>query len=230
MDGFLIGFEAIPLRKRIRAALKSLEGLKGIGFGPSLKPKSAGCFKSRISLKPKTPGRFKPSRKLQVLTPMASLQVGSPKVSTEWISSLPLELAMVPCDDPPVFVVQQGVPVITNVEPCFGVSFGAADVGFGSSLEVRQISPVCFPVPPVVASLSQAEAYASARPLCKLREDYFPAMMDPVLSLASMEACAVRNPSPAMGLIRRGFFGLRVVYPSLSVEEASLSTQGCKDS
>ena len=55
-------------------------------------------------------------------------------------------------------------------------------------------------------------------------------MTDPILSPASVEANAVRNPSPAMGLIRHGFFGPRVTSPSRSVEkEASLSTQGCKD-
>jgi hypothetical protein len=32
LEGFLTGFEAIPLRKWIRATLKSLDGLKGIGF------------------------------------------------------------------------------------------------------------------------------------------------------------------------------------------------------
>ena len=58
LEGFLTGFEAIPLRKWIRAALKSLDGLKGIGFGPSLKPKSVGHFKLGISLKPKSPGRL----------------------------------------------------------------------------------------------------------------------------------------------------------------------------
>ena len=82
-----------------------------------------------------------------------------------------------------------------------------------------------------MASLSRAEAPALARPLCKVREDSFPAATDPVLSLASMEARAVRNPSPAMGLIRRGFFCPRIVYPSRSMEkEASLSTKGYKDS
>jgi hypothetical protein len=61
LEGFLKGLEAIPLRKRIRAALKRLEGLKGNKFGPSLKPKSIGRFKSGISLMPKTPRHFKPS-------------------------------------------------------------------------------------------------------------------------------------------------------------------------
>jgi hypothetical protein len=64
----------------------------------------------------------------------------------------------------------------------------------------------------------------------QVREDSFPAVTDPVLSLASVEARAVWNPSPAMGLIRRGFFGPRVVSPFRFVEEASLSIQGCKDS
>jgi hypothetical protein len=40
----------------------------------------------------------------------------------------------------------------------------------------------------------------------QVREDSFPAVTDPILSLASVEARAVWNPSPAMGLIRRGFF------------------------
>ena len=51
---------------------------------------------------------------------------------------------MVPCDDPPMSVVRQGALVIIDVEPGFGVSFGATNVGSRSSLEVRQISPVCF--------------------------------------------------------------------------------------
>jgi hypothetical protein len=109
-----------------------------------------------------------------VLPLMASLPVGLPEVSTEWISSLTPELAMVPCDDPPVSVVWQGAPMITNIEPGFSISFGAINVGSGSSLEVRQISLVCFLVPPVVASLSQVEAPALLRPLCKVREDSFP--------------------------------------------------------
>jgi hypothetical protein len=46
LEGFLIGFEGIPLRKWIRAALKSLVGIKGIGFGPSLKPNFARRLKS----------------------------------------------------------------------------------------------------------------------------------------------------------------------------------------
>jgi hypothetical protein len=41
-----------------------------------------------------------------VLPSMASLPVGSLEVSMEWISSLTLELAMVPCDDPLVSVVR----------------------------------------------------------------------------------------------------------------------------
>jgi hypothetical protein len=57
--------------------------------------------------------------------------------------------------------------VITDVEPGFNISFGVADVWSGSSSEVRQISLVCFPVPLVVASLSHAEAFALARPLCR---------------------------------------------------------------
>jgi hypothetical protein len=66
---------------------------------------------------------------------------------------------MVPCDNPPMSVVWQGALVITDVEPGFRVSFGAADVGSGSSSEVRQISPLCFPIPPVVASLSGRGSY-----------------------------------------------------------------------
>jgi hypothetical protein len=146
------------LRKWIRAALKSLDGLKGIGFWPSLKPKFAGHFQLGISLKPKSPGRFKPSHKAQVLPSIASLPVGSHKVSMMWISLSTLDLAMVPCDDSSVSVVQQGAPVIMDVEPGLSFSFGAVDVGSGSSLKVQQISPLCFPVPSMVASLSQVEA------------------------------------------------------------------------
>jgi hypothetical protein len=138
---------------------------------------------------------------------------------------------MVPCDNPPVSVVWQGALVIMDVEPSFRVIFGVADVGSGSSSEVRQISPLCFAVPPVVASLSQAEAPTSARPLCKVREDSFLVAMAPVLSMASVDTHAIRNPSHAMGFIKRGFFGSRVVSPSRSMEkEASLSTQDYKDS
>jgi hypothetical protein len=43
-EGLLAGFEGIPLRKRIRAVLKSLDGFKGIGFGPSLKPNPIGVL------------------------------------------------------------------------------------------------------------------------------------------------------------------------------------------
>ena len=98
LEGFLIGFEGIPLRKQIRAALKSLVGLKGIGFGPSLKPNFARHLKSRrigfkgfsfgFSLKAKTVGRLKPSRKAQALPLMVSLPVDSSEVSMEWVSSL----------------------------------------------------------------------------------------------------------------------------------------------
>jgi hypothetical protein len=118
-------------------------------------------------------------------------------------------------------VVRQGMPVIIDVVPGFGVSFGAADVGSTSSLVIWQISPVSIPTSLVVASLSQAEALASQAvesvssamatflesPLCREREDSFPMEMDPVLSLASVEAHSrtIRNPSPATGLIRRGF-------------------------
>jgi hypothetical protein len=68
---------------------------------------------------------------------------------------------MVPSDVLPVFVVRQGVPVITNVASSFGDSFGAADVGYGSSSAIRQISLVSIPASLVVASLSQADAPAS---------------------------------------------------------------------
>ena len=61
---------------------------------------------------------------------------------------------MVPCDDPLVSMVRQGALVITDVELGLSVSFGATDVGFGSSSEVQQIFPACFLVPPAVASLS----------------------------------------------------------------------------
>jgi hypothetical protein len=154
LEGFLMGFEAIPLRKQIMVALKRLDGLKGIRFGPSLNPKFAGCFKLGVSLKPKSPGHFKPSCKAQVLSSIAFLLVGSPEVFVEWISSSTLELAMVLCDDPPVSMVRQGALVITDVEPGLGVSFRAIDVGSRSSSEVQQFFPVCFPIPPVVASLS----------------------------------------------------------------------------
>ena len=84
LECFLTGFEAIPLRKRIVAALKRLDVLKGIGFGSSLKPKSARRFKLGVSLKPKSLGHFKPSHKAQVL--LSFLLGGSPEVSTKWIS------------------------------------------------------------------------------------------------------------------------------------------------
>ena len=129
-----------------------------------------------------------------MLPSIASLLVGLHEVSTVWISLSTLDLAMVPCDDPSVSVVREGAPVITDVEPGLGVSFGAADVGFGSSSEVQQISLVCFPILLMVASLSQEEAPALARPLCRAREDSLPTATDPVLSLASVEASAVQNP------------------------------------
>jgi hypothetical protein len=97
----------------------------------------------------------------QALPLMVSLLVDSSEVSTEWVSSLTPELAMVPSDVPPVFVVRQGVPMITNVAPSFGDSFGVADVGSGSSSTIRQISSMSIPASPVVASLSQANALAS---------------------------------------------------------------------
>ena len=154
---------------------------------------------------------------------------------------------MVPSDVSPVSVVWQGAPVITNVVPSFGVSFGAADFGSGSLLAIQQISLVSIPASPVVASLSQADALASkvidsvssgvsicsTSPLCREKEDSFPVVMDPILSPASVDAHAktVRNPSLALGLIRWNFFGPRVVSPPRAVvEEASLSIQGCKDS
>ena len=44
-EGLLVGFEGIPLIKRIRAVLKSLDGFKGIGFRPSINPNPSGCLK-----------------------------------------------------------------------------------------------------------------------------------------------------------------------------------------
>jgi hypothetical protein len=78
-EGLLVGFEGIPLRKRVRAVLKSLDGFKGIEFGPSLKPNPSGhlkCFRKAqtgfegfglgLSRKPKTSGRLKSSHKVQL--------------------------------------------------------------------------------------------------------------------------------------------------------------------
>jgi hypothetical protein len=147
LEGFLLGFEGIPLRKWIRAALKSLEGLKGIEIGPSLNPNSARRLNSRwagfkgfgfgFSLKPKTTGRLKPSRKVHVLLSMVSFLVGLSEASMEWVSSLIPKLAMVvPSYVLSVSVVWQGALVLTNGELGFGVSLGATDVGSGSSLVV----------------------------------------------------------------------------------------------
>jgi hypothetical protein len=147
LEGFVSGFEGIPLRKRIRAALKSLEGLKGIEIGPSLKLNSVGCLNSSWAgfkgfgfgffLKPKTTGHLKPSRKAQVLLSMVSLSVGSSEVSTEWVSSLIPELAMVvPSDVLPVSVVRQGAPVLTDGELGFGISLGSTNVGSRSLLAI----------------------------------------------------------------------------------------------
>lgn len=89
-----------------------------------------------------------------------------------------------------------------------------ADVGPGSSLVVQQ-------TPPMSSHASSVVAY----PLGRDREGSVPAVTDPVFSPALKEAQAktVRNSAPAMGLLRRGFFGPRTVSPSLS-----LSSQGCK--
>ena len=55
-EGFLAGFEGIPLRKKIWAVLKSLKGLKGFGLGLSLKSKPAGRLKPpcRLQMKART--------------------------------------------------------------------------------------------------------------------------------------------------------------------------------
>jgi hypothetical protein len=42
LEGLLVRFKEIPLRNRIRIALKYMGGFKGIGFGRFLKPSLAG--------------------------------------------------------------------------------------------------------------------------------------------------------------------------------------------
>ena len=147
--------------------------------------------------------------------------VGSSEVSMEWVSSLIPELAMVvPSDVPPVSVVRQSAPVLTDSELGFGVSLGATDVGFGSSLVVWQIFSMS---PDSLVVVSSAVAFRPASHWCGEREDSLPVVIDPVLSPASVEANAVWNLSPAMDLIIWGTFGLSVTSPSRSVEkEASL--------
>ena len=102
-----------------------------------------------------------------------------------------------------------------------------------ASLVVASRSQVETLASQAISSVSSAVSFCPASPLCREREDSFPAAMDPVLPPTSVEAHAktVQNPSTVMGFIRQGFFGLRVVSPSRSmVKEASLLIQGCKDS
>lgn len=42
LEGFLVGFEGVHLRNKIRVVFKYLKGCKGFGLGLSLKPKLAG--------------------------------------------------------------------------------------------------------------------------------------------------------------------------------------------
>ena len=106
-DSLLVGFEGIiPLRKWIRAVLKSLEGFKGIKFGPSLKPNPIGRLKFYLkvqtgfegfgygfSLMPKTFGRLQFSCKVQLKArdrPFQGRELPS-MVSTEWVSLVATE-------------------------------------------------------------------------------------------------------------------------------------------
>jgi hypothetical protein len=68
-----------------------------------------------------------------------------------------------------------------------------------------------------VNSVSFAVAILPVSPLCNEREDSLIGVADSIYVLVTEEAKTDRIPSPAKGLIRLGFFELRVVSPSTSV-------------
>ena len=96
-------------------------------------------------------------------------------------------------------------------------------------MPVQQIDTVCTPSQ-AINSVSSVVAILPASPLCSEREDSFTGVADSIYVPMTEEAKIDRIPSPAKGLIRRGFFGPRVVSPSTSgVKEAFVSSQSFKD-
>jgi hypothetical protein len=109
---------------------------------------------------------------------------------------------------------------------------GRSASGLGSSsvaalllevMPVQQIAMMSTLVSQAVNFVSSTVAIFRASLLCSDWEDSFLGAADSVYSLVAEETKTDRIPSLAKGLIRRGFFGPRVVSPSPSVvKEASL--------
>jgi hypothetical protein len=142
-------------------------------------------------------------------------------------------------DEPPESLVGDGLDPLSVrvIGECIGKAVDGfrssrSASGLGSSLVaalllevmlVQQIATMSTPVSQAVNSVSSTVAIFRASPLCSDWEDSFLGAADSVYSLVTEETKIDSIPSPAKGLIRRWFFGSRVVSLSSSVvKEASL--------
>ena len=110
-----------------------------------------------------------------------------------------------------------------------GLGSSSEAVLLSDSMSVQQIDTVCTPSQ-AVNSVSSTVAILLASLLCSGREDSPTGAAGFIYVLVTEEAKTDRIPSPEKGLIKRGFFGPRVVSPStLVVKEAFMSSQSFKD-